>query len=274
MGEIVYQYDNLDKTHHSESALNLSCICCEDTFSYLIHAEGDAQLFRAKTFSFDKHYPGFSNPLGYLSEVFREDHLLFHEFQTKTIAIRGVPFVSIVQDQLIHENWKSFLADQTDLGPNDTIHTDLVGGTGYALIFAIPELLNAEIQMYYKDARIRHSLSGLLCHALSRSNEHQSIIHANISHRWLEIVIVENNNLKFINQMRWYDLNDVVYYIAAVLENLQIDHKTAFEFSGSAYHTEMQDHLINYLSIDQQQIVNTDDIHLRALDLRTIGSCE
>ncbi len=273
MGEIVYQYDDLDKIHISKSALNLSCICCEDSFSYLIHAEGDTLHFRTRTFVFDKRYPGFSKPLGYLSQVLKEDHLLFDDFHKKTLAIRGVPFVSVLEDQLATGSAESFLADTTDIGPNDIVLTDVIVGTAYALLFAIPELLNAEIQMYYKNARIRHSLSSLLCHALSGSQARESVVHANISHRWLEIVIVGDKALKYINHMRWYDTNDVVFYIAALIENLNIDDNVLFEFTGSAYQDEMRDHLVEYLSIDEKQIINGDEEHSRAMDLRTIGSC-
>ncbi|RLD18655.1 MAG: hypothetical protein DRI69_09920 [Bacteroidetes bacterium] len=271
MGEVVYQYDDLDKTHNSKSGLNLSCICCEESFSYLIFPEGDTEHYRTRAVVFDKRYPSFTKPLAYLSEVLADDHLLFDEFHKKTLAVRGVPFVSVPQDQLIHGNAKSLLVSQAEVGPNDTIHSDVVKGTEYALLFAIPELLNAEIQMFYKDARIRHSLSSLLCHALSGPDAHGTLVHANISHRWLEIVIVEGKALKYINQMRWHDQNDVVYYIAALLENLNIDNNPGFEFSGSAYLPELHDHLVEYLSIDEKQIAGGD--HARVLDLRMIGSC-
>ena len=273
MGEIVYQYDDLDKTHISKSALNLSCICCEDSFSYLVHPEGDHVHLRTKIFVFDKRYPGFSKPLGYLSDVLRKDHLLFEDFHKKTIAIRGVPFVSVSQEQLSHGSPRSFLADQADIGPNDIIHSDAVDGTEHTLLFTIPELLNAELQMYYKNARIRHSLSSLLCHAFSGSNDHSYAIHANISHRWLEIVIMENNKLRYINQMRWYDQNDVIYYIAALIENLDIKDNPSFEFSGSAYQSEMHDHLADYLSIEAHRLIKSNADHANILDLRTLGSC-
>ena len=229
--------------------------------------------FRTKIFVFDKRYPGFTKPLGYLSDVLRKDHLLFDDFVKKTIAIRGVPFVSVSQDQLSHGTPRSFLAHQADIGPNDIIYTDAVDGTEHTLLFAIPELLNAELQMYYKNARIRHSLSSLLCHAFSGSNDHSCAIHANISHRWLEIVIMENNNLRYINQMRWYDQNDVVYYIAALIENLRITDNPSFEFSGSAYQAEMHNHLVDYLSIGAHQLIKKNDAQASILDLRTLGSC-
>lgn len=274
MGEIVYQYDDLDKTHNSKSALNLSCICCEGSFSYLIHSEGDIGHFRAKIFVFDRRYQGFSKPLGYLSEVLRKDRLLFKDFHRKTIAIRGVPFIHLDQNQVRHDDPESLLANQTDMGPNDVTQTDVVGNTGYTLVFSIPKSLDAELQLYYKDVRVRHSLSSLLCHAFSRSYGHESVVHVNISHQWLEIVVVEYNVLAYINQMRWYNQSDVVYYIAALLENLNIDDGCLYEFSGSAYKSELHDHLVAHLSIDKKQIIRSDDGHDQVLDLRNVASCE
>jgi Protein of unknown function (DUF3822) len=274
LGEVVYQYDDLDRTIDSTSGLNLLCICSEDSFSYLIHAEGHPHHFRVRQIVFDKRYPGFTKPLGYLSEVLRDDHLLFEEFHRKTIAIRGVPFAPVTQDQLAQDSPQSMLAAHTEVGPNDIIYTDVLGETGHVLLFAIPDLLDAEIQMYYKNARIRHSMSSLLCHALSASNESQSTVHANITHRWLEIVIVENQSLKYINHMRWYDQSDIVYYIAALLENLGLYNTTAFEFSGSAYQAQMHDRLIDYLSIQDKQIVRNSIGEAKVLDLMAIGLCE
>jgi Protein of unknown function (DUF3822) len=275
LGEVVFQYDDLDRTNISTSALNLSCICCEDSFSYLIHPEGDAHHFRAKSFVFDKRYPGFKKPLGYLSEVLRQDSLLFDEFKQKVIAVRGVPFAAVTMDELERGNIESLLANQTETGPNDTVQTDIVAGTDHALIFAIPDVLAAEIQMYYSNARVRHSLSSLLCHALSVAESGQTKIHANMTHRWLEVVIVENKKLQYINHLRWYDQNDIVYYIAALLENLQLDNNPAFEFSGTAYKSEMHTHLMEYLSVaDEKLITHLSSEDLNVLDLRTIGLCE
>ncbi len=274
MGEVIYQYDDLDRTNISKSALSLSCICCEDSFSYLIHVIGDNLHYRAKSIVFDKQYQSFTKPLGYLSEVLRDDHLLFNEFQSKVIGVRGVPFVKVAQDQLLDKSPENILAEHTDIGPNDIILTDKMNKTDQVLLFAIPEMLNAEIQMFYKNARVKHSLSSLLCHALSKAGTDHSTIHVNITHRWLEIVIMVGNDVKYVNHMRWYSRNDVVYYIAALLENIQLSGEMAFEFSGSAYQAQMHEHLIDFLSIEDHQIVQTSFGDANVLDLRTIGLCE
>jgi hypothetical protein len=184
-----------------------------------------------------------------------------------------VPFAILSLDQLAQGQAESVLASQTDAGPNDTILTDIVTGTGHALAFAIPAILAEEIEMYYQNARVRHSLSSQICHALSGESMRQSRIHVNIAHIWLEIVIVQNNDLKYANHMRWYEPNDVIYFIAALLENLELGTDYVFEFSGSAYKSEMHNRLVENLSIQDDQLVRSGSDDVSVLDLRTLGQC-
>jgi len=219
LGELAYKYDNPAKQDLSQYTLRLTCICDVDEFSFAVENIDKGELVCVRTYDFDRKYHLFDEPLGFLGEIMREERVLYNDYHSKTLFVRGVPF-RVFEGHLPEAQLDPVLLDDVSTtGPNDVVMCDRLHDEDMSLVFAIPGYFRDEVALYFSKADIRHAMSGLIC-ASGRENATGSHLTARISRHFLEVAVRDHNGLLFANHFQCTDHADILYFLAAVINEL------------------------------------------------------
>ena len=266
MGEVVYQYDQTQDLS-TKPDLTLSCICGEDSFSYAIEAGSSHALVAARVMTFDKKYPGFRKPLGYLPEVIREDSILFQPFTHQTIAVRGIPFVIV---EHVEGDGRGQLSQVAPVGPNDALIRERLPHDWGVLISSVPVALVEEVSYYFMNASLRHAIGGLIRHASDHASHAGCRIAVNLCCSWFEVIVTDGDDLRLANHYKWSDISDVLYYLSAIQENYRLHHPE-YRFTGALATDQHLEYLEHHLSLAKGSGILGDQDRL--MDLMTLAEC-
>lgn len=271
MGELVYKYDNPAKQDLSQSTLRLTCICDVHEFSFAVENADKGEVVNVRTYGFDRKYHLFDEPLGFLAGIMREERILYRDYHSKTLLVRGVPF-RLFEGHLAEEQLHpDLLDDVSPTGPNDVVMCDRLRNQDMSLVFAIPRGFRDEVGLYFSKADVRHAMSGLIC-ASWRNDTVGSHLTAWISERLLELAVRDENGLLFANHFLWTDHADILYFLAAVLNELDSDIKH-YVLGGSHCDDRLLSRLRNEFEISSDEIEVRNAPANRLTDLSALEVC-
>src|SRR5690606_28405292 len=90
-----------------------------------------------------------------------------------------------------------------------------------SLAFVIPQALVQGIWTWFSGAQIGHIMAKLGAFALKHLSPGTLLVNA--SHELTEVVVVSDQELLFANHFRTGSPDDILYYVMAVLDELEID---------------------------------------------------
>ena len=153
------------------------------------------------------------------------------------------------------------------------------------LVFAVSKQITELIKSYYPVVYPVHHVKPLLCHILhNRKSVHGNYIHIHIEREYFNLIIFENNMLKFCNTYNYRNITDILYFVFNVFKKLDIKQEEAVYFSGL---TEKYDDISSNFSIYIRNIkfaepignftfsyvFNDTDLH-RFINLFSVVNCE
>jgi len=103
----------------------------------------------------DRKFHFFDKPLGYLAQLVQDDEMLYADFSSVQIAVRGVPFIALRPTEAGRETTVARLQEVTDISYSDEIFTD-VTDEGIVIAFALPQAFSSEAHAWFSDAAIIH----------------------------------------------------------------------------------------------------------------------
>lgn len=221
MGKLVYHWDHLKHRALDNTPLRLTAISGVDQFSYLI---SDATLtpLSTKGFYADRKYLFFDKPLGYLNQLVSDDALLYEDFAQVSVAVRGVPFVALRPGEASQALIETRLQEVTDISKQDEIYSDITD-EGIVVAFALPQAFARETHGWFSDATISHVMSSLMMCTIKHSRAMaEPVMLVNTSHTFCELIFCNQGQLVFANHYRVTGPEDVMYYVLAILQNLQM----------------------------------------------------
>lgn len=220
MGEIVFQYEDSNRNILTESLLKLSAICSEDTFHYLILDHSGTPLY-ARCIALDEKYPYFQKPVGYLPGILDTNEPLFLEFSEVKLAFRGLPFFCTPDAESSVPEAES-LATVTDIAHGDEIFVDRVGAMHMRLAYALPAAVVNEVRLYFANAELMHVLSSHLYAGGVLLPAGKVTLYVILDKDRFELVAVSGRDLLFINHFKWTEAADILYYIVAVMQEVDV----------------------------------------------------
>jgi hypothetical protein len=234
LGKVVFHWDDLRQNAFDSTSLRLAAIAGTDAFSYCITDHNNV-LCACKGFVADRKFHFFDKPLGYLDRVTADDDLLYADFSSVRLAVRGVPFVMMRAEDASHDAVVARLQEITDLSKSDEIFTDITD-EGLAIAFALPQVFASEVHVWFSEASIIHLISALVICGMKYSHGlAQPVMMLNVSDGFTEVILCDNGRLLFANHYKTQGHEDVLYYALAVLQNLRIESdKVLVRCSGPA----------------------------------------
>jgi hypothetical protein len=115
------------------------------------------------------------------------------------------------------------------------------------LVFSVPKPVNDLINSFYPGVNTYHHIKPLFDHiSHSRKSANGNCIHIHIEREFFNLIIFNNNLLKFCNTFNYRNISDILYFVLNVFKNLDIKQEETIYFSGL---TEKYDDLSSNFSI-------------------------
>ena len=167
----------------------------------------------------------------------------------------------------------------------DMILSNKINDPDAFLVFAVPKSLNDIINSIYPAVQAYHHIKPLIDHiAHSRKSVMGNYIHIHVEREFFNLIIFNNEILKFSNSFNYRNISDILYFTLNVFKTLDIKQEETINFSGQI---EKYDDLISTFSMYVRTIkfaepsgnftfsyvFNDADIH-RFLNLFSAVNCE
>ncbi|CAN5523613.1 hypothetical protein BH11BAC1_BH11BAC1_06850 [soil metagenome] len=107
---------------------------------------------------------------------------------------------------------------------DESLHYDTIRGYDAVNIFTVPDLLIAGCKKMFEKFNVHHHLTSLLDAARFHSQKQSGksmFIHLHSS--WLDIIVLEERKLLFANSFSAKSIEDVVYFVMMVCEQLALN---------------------------------------------------
>jgi hypothetical protein len=263
LGEIVLHYEDRKRNYLTEPSLNLAVICSEDAFHFLISTADNVPLL-ARGITVDEVAPFYHAPLAYMPELMEFDETLFSDFTRTTIAVRGLPFRLVPASDYRPDRVHAMLSHVTMPGKLDHVRSEHISRIGHHLLTAYPQKLEEEIVQYFGNARIRHSMTCLL---QTSEGADKVVMELAIAATSFELAVIEAAEVRFANAFAWHAESDILYYICAVMDDLNLSPIDLLIRAGG---TDWTSFLQNYLKMHLNEVAFADygqvsDAHIRNL---------
>jgi hypothetical protein len=103
------------------------------------------------------------------------------------------------------------------------------------LVFSVSKSVNDLFNSFYPGVYPFHHLKPLLNHiAYTRKNIHGNYIHMHIERDYFNLIIFNDNMLKFCNTFSYRNISDILYYVLNVFKKFDIKQEETIYFSGLA----------------------------------------
>jgi hypothetical protein len=173
--------------------------------------------------------------LNALAEVFADDGiLLFDKFLKVRLSIVNIKSTLIPSVLYSEDKNAELLAFNHKLASDDSIAKDDFTFFDAKHIFAVnDDILNFAVK-HFKLIHISHCGTAFIENCLLKyRNRKDRTIAVNIHKQQFEVVVIDDNHLKFYNNFNYTNAEDVIYYIMLVFEQLGLNpEEEVLEISG------------------------------------------
>ena len=168
---------------------------------------------------------------------------------------------------------------------NEIIMTNKVPEPDAYIIFSVLKSLLEISGHFYPGVNPCHQIKPLLNQVMHYSkNENPTYFHVHIEREFINILVLEQNVLKFSNTFNYRNISDILYYVLNVIKSFNISHDKTIHFSGL---TEKYDDLYSNFAIYIRELKFTgpagnfsfsyvfNDVELhRYINLFSVTNCE
>ncbi len=164
--------------------------------------------------------------------ISRDDFALKH--YKKVNIILASPKFTMVPAPLYdpgkkEEHFKLNLAKEE----SDLIFTSKVSDPDSFILFSVPKQFTDLCTSLYPSAAPCHHTKPLLKQLWHHSkSEHGNYIHIHVEKEYFNLILIENNILKFINTFSYRNISDILYYTLNMFRSKNLSNDETIHFSG------------------------------------------
>jgi hypothetical protein len=115
------------------------------------------------------------------------------------------------------------------------------------IVFSVSKSFSELLMSSYKGAHLHHHVKLLLDHtSSSRKSLNDNYIHVHVERDFFNLIVYNNNILKFCNSFAYRNISDILYYVLNAFRNLDIKQEETLYLSGL---TEKYDDLSSSFSL-------------------------
>jgi hypothetical protein len=220
-----------------------------------------------------------------INELLHNDDFLTRRYK-KVNCVMPSPKFTMVPSPLYDPGKKvEYFTFNHTPGEEAIILADKVNDPDAFLVFSVSKSISEVINAHYPRVFIHHHIKLLLDHtSQARKSVIGNYIHVHIERDFFNLIVFNNNILKFCNSFFYRNISDILYYVLNTFKNLGIKQEETLHLSGQ---TEKYDDLSSSFSLYIRNIkfaepsgsftfsyvFNDTELH-RFLNLFTVVNCE
>lgn len=182
-----------------------------------------------------------------INELLSKDEFLTKRYKKVNVVMPSKKFTLIpapLFDPAKKDEYFKFNHIKED---GNMIVTNRVSDPDAYLVFSVPKPVNDLINSFYPGAHPYHHIKPLFDHiSHSRKSANGNCLHIHVEREFFNLIIYNNNLLKFCNTFNYRNISDILYFVLNVFKNLDIKQEETIYFSGL---TEKYDDLSSNFSI-------------------------
>lgn len=181
-----------------------------------------------------------------MEEIISRDDFLTRHFKKVYIVIPS-PKSTLIPSPLYEDTRKDdYFRFNFSPGEGCIVLMNRINEPDANLIFAVSESITGLVQNYWPGIQPVHHLKPLLqAITVSRRSQYGNYIHVHLENDFFNMIIYNQNSLKFCNTFNYHSLSDIQYYVFYVMKRLNISQEEIIHFSGK---TEKYDRMVHDFS--------------------------
>jgi hypothetical protein len=220
-----------------------------------------------------------------LNEILSKDDFLTRHYKKVKVVMPSAKFTLIPLPLFDPGKKDEYFKFNHSLEDGNTIITNKINDPDAYLVFSVSKTITDLINSYYPEVHPLHHIKPLCSHiSHNRKSVHGNYIHIHVEREFFNLIIFDQNTLKFCNSFNYRNITDILYYVLHVFKNQCINQEETIYFSGL---TEKYDDLSSNISLYVRNIkfaepsgnftfsyvFNDTDLH-RYLNLFSVVNCE
>jgi hypothetical protein len=147
-----------------------------------------------------------------------------NRYDTVTLAFSGFKNTLLPDVFFNSAHMKTLFEANHLLDDSETLCYDNIRRNASKNMYAIPTELLSFFNAYYDNIAIYHAATPLLEGILTQhKNVQELMVTVNVQHTFFEMVVNKSSNLIFYNQFNYHTVEDFIYYIVFVYEQLGLN---------------------------------------------------
>jgi hypothetical protein len=182
-----------------------------------------------------------------ISELLRNDDFLTKQYKKINCVMPSSKF-TLVPAPLYDPGKKvEYFTFNHSLEDENIVLADKTNDPDAFIMYSVSRSISEVINSFYPGVYSHHHIKLLLDHTSStRKSVNGNYIHVHVERDFFNLIVFNNNILKFCNSFAYRNISDILYYVLNAFKNLDIKQEETIYFSGL---TEKYDDLSSSFSL-------------------------
>lgn len=182
-----------------------------------------------------------------ISELLRNDDFLTRRYKKINCVMPSSKFTLVPAPLYDPGKKDEYFGFNHNLEEDNIILADKTSDPDAFILFSVSKPISELINSFYPGIYIHHHIKLLLENtSLIRKSVNGNYIHAHIERDFFNLIVFNNNILKFCNSFAYRNISDILYYVLNAFNNLSVKQEETIHFSGI---TEKYDDLSSTFSL-------------------------
>jgi hypothetical protein len=220
-----------------------------------------------------------------IGELLRTDDFLTKRYKKINCVMPSSKFTLVPSPLYDPAKKDEYFSFNHNLEEDNVILSDKTSDPDAFILFSVSRPISELVSNFFPGIYLHHHIKILLEHtSLLRKSLNGNYIHAHIERDFFNLIVFDNNVLKFCNSFVYRNISDILYYVLNTFRNLSIGQEETIHFSGM---TEKYDDLSSSFSLYIRNIkfsepsgnftfsyvFNDTELH-RFINLFNVANCE
>ena len=182
-----------------------------------------------------------------ISELLRNDDFLTKRYKKINCIVPSSKFTLVPTPLYDPAKKDEYFSFNHILEEDNIVLSDKTSDPDAFLVFSVSKPIIELINRFYPGVYPHHHIKLLLEHTSAiRKRVNGNYIHAHVERDFFNLIVFNNNILKFCNSFAYRNISDILYYVLNAFKNLGIKQEETIYFSGL---TEKYDDLSSSFSL-------------------------
>ncbi|MBW6492040.1 MAG: DUF3822 family protein [Lentimicrobium sp.] len=275
----VSSYDRLFDQAHTRQ-YNLSIRLNPDGLSFSVYSIPHKKYIALESFRFPETFQMHGGALAisvYLDQIAKtidEKSWLLSEFKNR-IVIYNTKIYTLIPEPLFNAHKIiTYLGFVHKIGDGDTVLTSKFQTPDSRIVFGINSTIYKEINSWFNNPALIHHAGALIESVLPafKHSDTGNPVFLNITNKLIDIIVLRNNNLNFVNSFEWRASTDIVYFLLFVLDQLSMNPGKVNVYLSGEIDENDENHQLLSKYIRNLEFLSHNEPHTRGYALELIAS--